>query len=796
MAFGLSLLSVFSGYAESGVTLAKDGSSSHVIVVPENAIPAEKTAAEQFKKYFAEITGADLKIVPEKGVAAGTPQILIGAGKRAKELMPDQRWKELGHDGIVIKTVGEDLILAGGQPRGTLYAVFRFLQDTVGCQWWTPTERLIPKQATLRIPEQNTVYRPPFDYRSQQTTATIDDPVFATIMGENGTVQKQTKEWGGHNKIFGSVHTMLYLVPPEKHFKRHPEWYTDATNGDKPCTSTSPTPTLYNSQLCWTNPDVAEVMAENALEWISRDPECGYISISQSDNDNYCTCEKCEEMVKREGSRSAPLLYLVNQVAAKVKEKYPDFIVETLTYRGTINPPKDIKPADNVMIRLAPLKLDFSRPYDDERNSSADPESTEHIRELLPAWAKLARQMFIWNYTTNYRYTMLPHPNWDGLAKDLRFFVANNVKGVFQEGDKYTNGVGDFVQLRTWLLAQLLWDPTKDQSSLTDEFLSGYYGDAAPFLRKYLDLTVEKFQAYTESRLSVYNVDFMFMDLDTMNESMKLMASAAEAVKSDPVLSERVRLQRVPLDLLWLYRYREYKQRATAEGKPFLGPKDPVGALAELDATARHFKIKQFHQQHSDDIGLWSEELARLETMVAPRKPLPKEILSKVRGGREEIDVLDVAPPEIRINREKVFTDRVDDPESSTGRAISVAGENGARLVSYQFGYHGDNFFKDDEWRLFVVARVKLVPDKPLTGDAFELAIYDHPLFKKTGKGDLFKAKVPLETLADGKYHVLDLGTGKMKASSHFWLAASGNPAVKTIYIDRIVLVREKSETK
>src|SRR2546430_13600741 len=33
------------------------------------------------------------------------------------------------HEGIVMKTVGETLILAGGRPRGTLYAVDAFLED-------------------------------------------------------------------------------------------------------------------------------------------------------------------------------------------------------------------------------------------------------------------------------------------------------------------------------------------------------------------------------------------------------------------------------------------------------------------------------------------------------------------------------------------------------------------------------------------------------------------------------------------------------------------------------------------
>jgi len=793
----IALFSLVSLFATSGllpaagtIALSEQGRSSYVIVVPEDVIPAEQTAAEQLQKYLKEITGAELKIKSEKVVSDSTPQILVGAGERVKKLLPQQNWDALGRDGIVIKTEGRNLILAGGRPRGTLYSVFRFLQNTVGCRWWTPTEAFIPEIATLRIPDQNTVYRPPFDYRSQQMTATIDDPVFATIMGENGTVQKQTKEWGGHNKIFGSVHTMLYLVPPEKYFAEHPEWFTDSSKGSKPSTESSPTPNLYTSQLCWTNPGVVEALTENALEWISRDPDCGYISISQGDNDYYCTCEKCEELFEKEGSHSGALLNVVNQVAEKVKEKYPDFIVETLAYRKTVTTPKNIKPADNVMIRLAPLNLDFSRPYDHERNSSADPDSTEHIRELLPAWAKLSKQMFIWNYTTNYRYTMLPHPNWDGLGKDLRYFVANNVKGVFLEGDKYTNGVGDFTQLRTWLLAQLLWDPSQDQSKLTNEFLTGYYGAAAPFLRQYLDLLVKKFVEYPKLRLTAYNENFFFMDLAAMNEATKLFDKAKDAVKQDPVLSERVRLQRVALDLLWIYQYGPLKQYSILSKEPFLGPVDPVAAVAAVDETARHFNIKQFHQQHSDDIGLWSEELERLQQMSEKRPPLPPEVAKLVRKGREEVDVIDLDSLKIQAFKEKITTTRVADPLSTSGRAIRHADNNLGWVITYQMANYAP-LLKNDEWHMFVSVRADIDEKQPLPGDAIQTGVYDMEMWKKTKTGAVFSKNIPVSELADGKYHLIDMGTARIPSTSWFFLAAMGHPAVTAAYIDRLIFVRK-----
>ena len=64
-----------------------------------------------------------------------------------------------------MKTVGRNLVLAGRAPRGTLYAVYTFLEDVVGCRWWTSTESFIPKKPTLSVPQLDVVYAPPLRYR-------------------------------------------------------------------------------------------------------------------------------------------------------------------------------------------------------------------------------------------------------------------------------------------------------------------------------------------------------------------------------------------------------------------------------------------------------------------------------------------------------------------------------------------------------------------------------------------------------------------------------------------------------
>ena len=52
----------------------------------------------------------------------------------------------------MIRTVGDNLILTGGRPRGTLYAVYEFLERPVGCHW-------LDRETIARRPRSSMVLR-------------------------------------------------------------------------------------------------------------------------------------------------------------------------------------------------------------------------------------------------------------------------------------------------------------------------------------------------------------------------------------------------------------------------------------------------------------------------------------------------------------------------------------------------------------------------------------------------------------------------------------------------------------
>jgi len=113
------------GVAE--VALVQEGKCNCTIIVDSNATPAERYAAEELRTHLSQITGCDIPC--KTGVVLDSPMIIVGPGSALAKVEPDLDLKTMGKEELIIRTKGPHLILAGGRPRGTLYAVYEFLED-------------------------------------------------------------------------------------------------------------------------------------------------------------------------------------------------------------------------------------------------------------------------------------------------------------------------------------------------------------------------------------------------------------------------------------------------------------------------------------------------------------------------------------------------------------------------------------------------------------------------------------------------------------------------------------------
>jgi hypothetical protein len=115
------------------------------------------------------------------------------------------------------------------------------------------------------------------------------------------------------------------------------------------------------------------------------------------------------------------------------------------------------------------------------------------------------------------------------LGPNIRFFVEHGVKGVFEQGAYQSYG-SEMAELRAWVLAKLLWEPRRDPQQLIDEFLEGYYGQAAGHIRAYLKLTHDAVEASGDPLGCYSSPTAKFLSLATLSEAVKRFKAAESAV--------------------------------------------------------------------------------------------------------------------------------------------------------------------------------------------------------------------------------------------------------------------------
>ena len=367
----------------------------------------------------------------------------------------------LGEDGFRLVTAGDHLCVIGGQARGTLYGVYELLERHWGCRWYASFYSVIPKHDSLTLNAMDETQLPAFAMREPYWWE-MRNGDYAARCRANGNGMGLEDRHGGKIRFGGGlfVHTFYRLVPPDEYFDKHPEYFS-LVDGKRQ---------IGWSQLCLTNPDVVRIVTERVLEAIRRDPTAKLFSVSQNDWDGHCQCESCMAIEKREDSPAGTLIHFVNQVAEQVEKEFPNVWIETLAYQYTRKPPKTIRPRHNVVPRLCTIECDFSLPLD----KSPYPQNVRFV-EHIKGWSAITDKLFVWDYTTNFHNYVGPHPNFPAIPGNIAFFRDNHVVGLFEQGAN-EGPHAEFGELRSWLIAKLLWNPDQPVEPLLDDFFAGYYG--------------------------------------------------------------------------------------------------------------------------------------------------------------------------------------------------------------------------------------------------------------------------------------------------------------------------------
>ncbi len=664
------------------MAIAHEGKALVNIVKAADLIPSEITAVKELSDYLSKITGAAFQVIEEKEIEADSHAIYVGPTIFAQKHGIDI--KKLGEEESILSTVEGNLILTGGRPRGTLYAVYELLEKELGCRWYTPWYEKVPKQADLKIKPLQEQIKPHFMVRDGGSDFWRDDQTFFDketfkrfdeqykwyIVRNriNGGFYGRTlaEDVGGYVRKAGreSSHSFFAYVPAQRYFRDHPEYFSER-NG-KRVRSTA----HDGNHICLTNPSVLDIVIAGVKEDIRTNPDGKYISVSVNDGgcETICDCKNCRAAAGKEGE-SGLLLWFVNQVADAIKDEYPDKYIVTLAYIATKDPPKRIVARDNVIVWIT--KGTYScKVYLPKGIESSELDS---IRQ----WTKYAKHIWIWDYGTSswWMQHYLKPMTWKmtqqfKLAKEL-----DVIDGIFMDHHNmtYEEPPNQFYELDCWIYAHLCREPGMDLDMLIDDFLSGYFGQAAPHLRKYLNLVRDNLPKYP----------YQMFDYTFISNAQAYFDKAEESVKDDPERLDRVRTYRISLDTSTLA-YRNsivnsyLRSGGVLDNYPFKINKVRDRALSYIENSQYPvYQTKKLSGYFTANQEEWITTYASVREVArqyvqdvsqgAEYSPIPKQFREM-----DTQNVIDITAP-LLSGGEK---DLVSDPEAAIGLAVVRKGDN------------------------------------------------------------------------------------------------------------------------
>ena len=375
----------------------------------------------------------------------------------------------LDEDGFLIEASFEEnrgMTFKGSNERGVLYAVYRFLEKYAGFRYFTPElETFTPGDVV--IPEGVVM-----DYA----------PVMSTARRLTWYYTGRDAEWCVKNGISGCDTTLdaLHGGPSLNYGPFFVHTIAPLTN------TTYPYPT-YATNPCLTDPEIFDMVIANLRKELEKNPAINIVSVSQTDYEQSCYCPNCAKIAEENGGNySGVWITFVNKVAEELEADYPNLTIDTLAYKNTQAAPTKVKPRHNVCVRLCSINCCFTHPINEPNCPKC-----KAFRNDIVAWGKICDNIHVWDYTTNFHYYISTFANLFAIRENMRFFAENNVVSMFPQGNSQ-GWSGEFGELRSYLLAQLMWNPYMSEEEYNrhmNEFLEAYYGAGWTFVREYIDIT-------------------------------------------------------------------------------------------------------------------------------------------------------------------------------------------------------------------------------------------------------------------------------------------------------------------
>jgi hypothetical protein len=487
------------------VDLVRDRKPVAAIVVPADALPVENYAAKELQYHVHTSTGAELPIAAEAEDLPAGAHVYLGHCKATGMAKLDP--SRLPGNGYIVKTVGNDLFIAGSDSRGdplgldthegTLFGVYDILESQMQVRWLWPGKlgEIIPPRNDLSLAPADASVKPQLWFKQWRGGSSQGEKIWLKRQRFGRSVQpKYGHSFGDYWARFG---------------KSHPEYFSMLPDGTRRLDPDSEGDTQYVHMCVSESGLVTQIIAD----WKAHGaPE--FLNVCENDGWAGCACERClswdepdpDNLVPfdkrleaarnvfegRDGSRGPWALKLGSlsdryarfwrNVSDQAVKTRPDVKVVSYVYDNYRKPPIKAALGANVLCGLVPQESIFGYSKED----------SAVFRHDWSGWEKTGCALFL---RPNYTLQAQNFPAFYArtLGEDLKFAAAHGLKGTDFDSltSKYsTQGPS------LYMLATILNHPEASVDGVIDQFCAAF-GPAREAVKEYFDLCESAYPQYS-----------------------------------------------------------------------------------------------------------------------------------------------------------------------------------------------------------------------------------------------------------------------------------------------------------
>lgn len=492
--------------------LAEEGKTDYKIVVPEKTSDILLFAVQELKDRWKEALGDKIESISESELEiSGTQGKYIFLGH--SEYLPsgmDISESATSVCGYVIKTVGDDVFIAGHADRGTLNGVYDFMKCVFNYRYYAPEVWQINDRSEekLYLPAFDTLNRPEIDMPYMRT----DTLKGGATSGRRMRIINNTNEvfldinGVGYHTAFGYLAPATYLNPSDS-ANYHPEWFM--STGNEPDAQAATVEQICYNAHCkdedkyskeGEEPTDYELMLDEMMKILIKSIGIGhkdpntliYAWFTQQDNYSWCGCDACRADIEKYGTAAASIIKTANDLGKRLEKWIEEEGVgrrvnlAIYAYMNSMNAPTEVtdevKLYKNVALYYAPIRACFVKPFTDPCNAS--------FAANLDHWMNFLSEagLLLWAYDQSYfNDYLVPFYGYDTWQANIEYFKSKGLKMYFSQNQYDNVVIPDWGYLKAFIVSELMWDNSQNIEKLIDDYFNVYFREAAQPMRQYFD---------------------------------------------------------------------------------------------------------------------------------------------------------------------------------------------------------------------------------------------------------------------------------------------------------------------